>query len=56
MAPVRLPLDVKAAGAQPIENKNLPKWLAPQPLSDLEQRGRFALCRRSRSDGRPIWG
>ena len=57
MAPARLPLDAQAPlEAQPIENKNLPKWLDQEPLNDLEQRGRSALRRRFRWDGRPIWG
>ena len=53
MAPARVVLGGPAPPeAQPLENKDLPKWIEPEPLRDLDQRGRIVLAQ-SLQVGRP---
>ena len=53
MAPARVVLGGPAPPqAQPLENKDLPKWIEPEPLKDLDQRGRIVLAQ-SLQAGKP---
>jgi hypothetical protein len=53
MAPARVVLGGPAAPeAQPLQNKDLPKWIEPESLKDLDQRGRMVVAQ-SLQVGRP---